>query len=653
MVAKRNNSSPIPTPPGDRFSTADVTPADTARQQREARMALLEMQAEAFIHLEEEIFTALQTPHPRMELAKIARWNQVGIEIIEQVAQSVLKRRTGQDLERLEFDSVMRQIKQLELEERDPGFREWKLQALARQLKRTPRQLLDAYNKALCQQASIQPLSVAEFRSQQQAEIQWLIHGWIPKGTTLLLHAEGGIGKTLFAYQLLEAVLSGSPWNGYQVQQCPALMVQVDEPSLVTGERIDIRGIRDDAPLQILSDWQVEQMAELERLIEQQRPGFVLIDSLTAINRHCVFSENDTEYARPVLQLAAIGSKYGCTVVIIHHSNGEGKARGSKAIHNSVSEVWSLTADGPAFRLLRVQKTRMGRPPGTYRFKFQDDDFSFVYVGEDGQADEGAAATQEERIRLWLSEADRRGIHYTVAEISELIQMSRHCARRACYELWAKGLVKRTRPKGQQSYLYYLPRESATEPVDQQVITDRPMITCDHSEVITVPSNEGKDLRHTRSRDHRKSENFNVKKSENQGSRDHVCLKPSPGRQLNVITTGDHSGDHDDHMDDRDHLSADDHPIGKGDTVLPLASATLYRSGSCNIPAREIASGLKRSAEIPLQNCSSTLLEELLAPAIVVDVSADGARCKTRNTQTGNSYVFNTSGLRLFKKGKG
>lgn len=181
---------------------------------------LLAMEEEARLHLEEEIFRAVTTsPHPRLEIAKIARWNGVSPEVMEQTAQSVIKRRTGQDLEQIEFHQVVKAVRRLELEEPDQGMREWKLQALARRLRRTPRQIMDAYNKALCTQKPVKPLSIKEFREMAARETQWLIQGWIPQGSCVLLHAEGGTGKTLFTYEIVESVLCGTPWNGYQTQQ--------------------------------------------------------------------------------------------------------------------------------------------------------------------------------------------------------------------------------------------------------------------------------------------------------------------------------------------------------------------------------------------------------------------------------------------------
>lgn len=496
---------------------------------------LLAMEEEARLHLEDEIFRAVTTsPHPRLEIAKIARWNGVSPEVMEQTAQSVIQRRTGQDLEQIEFHQVVKAVQRLELEEPDQGMREWKLQALARRLRRTPRQIMDAYNKALCTQKPVKPLSIKEFREMASRETKWLIQGWIPQGSCVLLHAEGGTGKTLFTYEIVESVLSGNPWNGYQTQQGGVLLVQVDEPSQVTAERMDIRGIGDDQPLYILPDWQVEGMARLESYIEETKPALVVIDSLTAINRNCVFSENDTEYARPVLQLTQIADKHNCAVVIIHHSNAEGNSRGTRAIFNSVSEVWGMSAPSFTERLLRVQKTRLGRPPGRYKFDFDEEDFSFRYAGEDTEDGEDAA-NQEERVRLWLSEERQRGTRFTSLEVSEYLSIARHGSRRACYELWSKGLIKRVRPKGERFYLYYSPSASSDQ-CDQQGVS--PLITC--TDLKTQPQQDFQSSDQCDQCDQPFFENLHVellKKDRSHRSLDHMAPKPAADKE----TSSDHS----------------------------------------------------------------------------------------------------------------
>lgn len=588
--------------------------------------------------MESEILdSVLLSQYPQFELAQLAKSYGVPAELVDQIAQSVVKRRTGHDLESIQFQQIVQQIQKLELEEPDAGLREWKIQSLARRVKRTPKQLMQVYNKALTQQAIVKPMSVREFREMQGAETEWLIQGWIPKGTTLLLHADGGVGKTLFTYQIMESVVSGQPWNGYQVCQGGTLLVQVDEPSLVTAERIDIRGIADDAPLAILSDWQVEQMAALESHIEETKPALVIVDSLTAINRNCIFSENDTEYARPILQLAAIASKHKCSIVVIHHSNAEGQSRGTRAIHNSVSEVWGLSAEGISERILRVQKTRMGRPPGRYRFAFDEADFTFTYQGEDnGTHDPEASVTQEERVRLWLGDTSQRGIRFSTQEISERLNIASHSARRLCYELWAKGLIKRDKPKGERFYLYYVGdlTKLCSEKSDQEVIR----------QVRKPESKSGKGLTGKWESDQQKTENLTVENEQNSFSLSHLEPKAKQDRALTSDQTSEKGSEK------ADQLSTEsDHLPEVGDIVIANGSATLYRASSDKLPWQAVPRQLRNKSEIPVKSLDTELFHELTAPSKVLTISKDGKRVKVRNQETGRTTVFKVSDLNVLQ----
>ncbi|UBF28311.1 AAA family ATPase [Kovacikia minuta CCNUW1] len=535
----------------------------------------------------DEIYTATISGTAELELPQLARWSGIPVETLNDWGKQLVESKLDYDLEAEEFGTMIERYRKID-QIVDPGLRTWKLQSLARKYKRPLCYLTDAYNKALINQQPVQPLTVAEFKALHDQEVNWLVPGWIPESTTLLLHADGGVGKTLFAYQLMECVLYGKPWNGYPVKHGKVLLVQTDEPTIVTNERIDIRGIRDDAPLKILSDWQVEGLSRLEKHIEGDRPSLVIVDSLTTINRNSIFSENDTEYARPLLELAAIANKYGCVVIIIHHSNAEGGSRGTRAIYNSVSEVWGMSlGQSPSDRLMRVQKTRLGRPPGRYKFQFDDDDFSFTYLGEDmgddGQASE-IAATHEDRIRLWLYEDDQRERRWSTQEISEYLGIAKHSARKACYELWAKGLIRRVRPKGERAWFYFAGSNRELESVNTSSCD--PSDRSDRQEVIALNAIQGSALMPSDRSDRQNSGNFTNANGNLGDHFDHLALKPSEGKTESAITCRDHLSDregvieNDDRSSDRKTEKVEVHTSFEKDEVITVFSDRGWERGS-------------------------------------------------------------------------
>jgi hypothetical protein len=477
----------------------------------------------------------------RMQIAQVAKNYQVPIELAEQIAASLIQKQFGVDVDAVDFQGVVKQVSEIENTIVDQGLRLWKLQGLARRSKRSYRELMECYNKALLNQKPIETMNLKQLREKTETETDWLIPGWLPQGTNLLFFGDGGTGKTLMAYQWLEAIANGTPWNGYQVKQGRCLLVQCDEPEIVLRNRMDLLQLPDDAPIDIITDWSTDAIPRLRSYIEEHKPAFILIDSLSAVNKSCCFSENDMEYARPILQLTQLCSEFNLTICLIHHSNAAGQARGTRAIHNSVSEVWALRqGEGQAERILAVLKTRLGRPPGAYKFLFSEDDHSFQYLGSTDDPD-GASATQEEKIRLWMYQSDNRAIPYTPQEVADACSISQCSTRRALHELWAKGLITRRPSKfGKRGYVYYSPKISF--PDNDRAIGD-PKTPIASSDRTSTPDSTNDSA--IRDRAIGENHTLNVKNSENARSHDRMALNAIADKELPPIAPNDRNSDRD------------------------------------------------------------------------------------------------------------
>ena len=494
----------------------------------------------------------------RLQIAQVARNYQVPVELAEQIASSLMQKQLGVDLDAVDFNNLVKQVADIENNVMDQGLRLYKLQGLARRSKRSYRELMECYNKALLNQKPIETMNLKQLREKTETETSWLIPGWLPQGTNLLFFGDGGTGKTLMAYQWLEAIATGKPWNGYQVKQGRCLLVQCDEPEIVLRSRMDLLQLGDDAPIDIITDWSTDAIPRLRSYIEEHKPAFILIDSLSAVNKSSCFSENDMEYARPILQLTQLCSEFNLTICLIHHSNAAGQARGTRAIHNSVSEVWALrTGESINERVLAVLKTRLGRPPGAYKFVFSEDDHSFDYLGNADDPD-GASATQEEKIRLWLYQTDNRAIPYTPQEVAEACSISQCSTRRALHELWAKGLITRRPSKlGKRGYIYYSPKISLADndraigEANSAIASSDRTPTPDHTNDSAV-----------RDRAIGENHDLNFKNSENARSHDRESLEPSNDAQNGAIGVNDRSCDR-----DRENSDSVADSLQKGDSI--------------------------------------------------------------------------------------
>lgn len=366
------------------------------------------------------------------------------------------------------YKNMIDEIRKIELKITDPGFKKWKLQGLAKKYGRTTKELEQSYYLSLVHEENEQPTSFDELKAKYGGDLkQWLMHGFLPRGSTVLLHADGGVGKTRLAYNFFYHLATGTDWGRFTVTapQRKCLIVQADEPASDMIPVLSDRGFNDSLPVLYKTRFLADHIPELRKEIEQHRPEVILIDSLTTINRSSTFSENDTEYARPVLLLRDLAQEFNCTILIIHHSNSEGNARGTRAIFNSVSEVWKLAKDpkNPAGleRLLTIEKSR-SRRPGTYRLQFNPDDKSWEMLGQDCP-EEQAASSLKSAIVNYLRE--NPNVEFEATEIHNAVGGSLQVIRRYCLELADDGEINRQRKGTDRGnpYLYSISYEQPEE----------------------------------------------------------------------------------------------------------------------------------------------------------------------------------------------
>lgn len=391
-------------------------------------------------------------------------------------------------------------------------------------------------------------------------------------------------------------------------------------------------------------------MPALENYLKQwQEAGdpvrFVLIDSLTAINSGSQSEESKMEYARPVRQLTKIADTYGATIVLIHHANANGNARGSTDIHDGVCESWAFSTHDEATgqRLLRVLKNRAGKPPGRYKFDFNPSTHTFTYAGEDGE-DNGTATTHQKRIELWLTESNHRGIPYEAEELGEQLGIPSGSARRALNELWSKDLIQRElRKRGRVSrYLYWI-GDLRSEYMDG-----------DHSPHADHPKADG-----DHSSDHRQN-------TDEMGISSTVItvIAENPCFLKNQKSDLPENSDHRDHRrkvpesrgvdDDQFALDGDHSPTvitvaNVGDIVVAKSSARWHKTGSDKLNTRLLRPSQKDKATIPVLELPDEIFHELTAPCRVIEVNRTGDRLKLRNQQTGRTWVGNADGIEVLQ----
>jgi KaiC/GvpD/RAD55 family RecA-like ATPase len=179
--------------------------------------------------------------------------------------------------------------------------------------------------------------------------LTWVIPELLPRGETIILAGSPKAGKSLLAVDAAFAIATGeSHFLGETVQRGKVLLVSCDESLNSTKSKLIKRGFRRGDSIEVLPQWTIDRLHELEKKIEDFRPDVVIVDSLKRITHGLQISENSAEFADNIYTLKELFAKYNCSGILIHHSNkdkeatGVNKLRGSTAIAGAVWGTWQL-----------------------------------------------------------------------------------------------------------------------------------------------------------------------------------------------------------------------------------------------------------------------------------------------------------------------
>lgn len=344
---------------------------------------------------------------------------------------------------------LITEIEAVELHEENPSLKYLKLKEIAKKFKLSTREIDEIWLKHLIYKEGAGELKTLQQITEETDDYtRWLMQGLLRSVGLTVLHAKGGAGKTTLAYDWLYCLATGKPWEGFPVtaQRRRVLIIQTDENKSDMIPTLVARGYEDGLDVKFVDRWNIQNSAAFNRYLKEFDPDVVLIDSLFSVSAGSLVTENDAEYARPLLVINKIAENYGKQVILIHHSNGEGGARGTGAITASATAVLSLAADpdhpGPdsPWRLLTIEKFR-GRCLARYSLEFFAQQRRFIFHGEHKKQDESSSL--KDRIISFLSA--HRNTRYELEELMEFCSGALASVRRAAGQLAAAGIISSCR----------------------------------------------------------------------------------------------------------------------------------------------------------------------------------------------------------------
>lgn len=231
-------------------------------------------------------------------------------------------------------------------------------------------------------------LSMAEV---EEKEAEWLVPQYIPKGQVTLLAGDGGSGKTITWCDIAAKVSSGSKVffdetpEEFSVHESQRVLFFSSEDSIEHTLRARLRkagaklgnifsvSLQDEAFNEIKFNSQI-----LEELISSVKPALVIFDPIQSFIPPDIQMGQRNAMRNCLNPLIGMGEKYGCTFLIVVHTNKKCGVYGRNRVADS-SDIWDLarsvlivgnTKEGK--RYLSHEKSNYGEPGETALFSIVD-----------------------------------------------------------------------------------------------------------------------------------------------------------------------------------------------------------------------------------------------------------------------------------------
>jgi replicative DNA helicase len=485
------------------------------------------------------------------------------LEIFRRKVEAILELETAKTEEeaiKSRHDKLINNIRHIYTTVPSPSERLMRMMYLAKEFNLSIKFLEQLYTKSLVDTCSAR-LTYKELKELAGSTVrEWLQQGLVPAGSSILLGADGGVGKTNLAYTIAKHVICGTNLGDFQGtgEKRRVLICQGDEQPTDTAEKLELMGYDEGDignHIEYRYGWSFESMSYLIKDINEFKPHLIIFDSLTFGNRFAVCTENDTEYARPILEINALLAEHRCSAIFIHHVNQGGGFRGATAIRNAVSEAWLLTANTnseatPYDRHLTIDKSRSRSCKKKYKLYFDPYTLEFNFLGEEYQSDNDAQ-DKNSRDRVLRFFHEHRNTRYEAEEVGQALHLSLGHVRRTLSALAVDGFLSVYRRPGKAN-LYFLSYSGEGNPppptptpknLDEVIRGETHDHPSDHlSDHLSIPdsaSDTAKGDPVITDFEKINSENF----CENFGSPDHLSPNPLPVEECGGDPEGDHGCD--------------------------------------------------------------------------------------------------------------
>lgn len=203
-------------------------------------------------------------------------------------------------------------------------------------------------------EASIDPnkINLVNVSDIEKEYVEWLVPGYIPKGTITIIGGDGGLGKTSLWCNIASAISNGTPCvlqenNDFLYPQGEVIYFSgEDDTARVLRDRLEQNGANLDniKTLQMDDDAFISLSiggALIEGIIEARRPMLVIFDPIQQFIKNADMSKRN-DMRQTMTSLSKLGKKYGTTFILVMHTNKRDKIGSFRDKLSDSADLWDI-----------------------------------------------------------------------------------------------------------------------------------------------------------------------------------------------------------------------------------------------------------------------------------------------------------------------
>lgn len=203
-------------------------------------------------------------------------------------------------------------------------------------------------------ETSIDPnkINLVKVSDIEKEYVEWLVPGYIPKGTITIIGGDGGLGKTSLWCNIASAISNGTPCVLQENNDvlCPYGEVVYfsgeDDTARVLRPRLEQNGANLDNIKTIPMDDDAFTSlsiggALIEGIIEARRPMLVIFDPIQQFIKNADMSKRN-DMRQIMTSLSKLGKKYGTTFILVMHTNKRDKIGSFRDKLSDSADLWDI-----------------------------------------------------------------------------------------------------------------------------------------------------------------------------------------------------------------------------------------------------------------------------------------------------------------------